>query len=186
MLADNWFVRFSNMSRMIKKQLPVLEGISFENHNGNLVVSNGAKKIEINLNKKVKVDFANGLVFTSLENEDNGMLGTAYVLVKNAMQDLKQNYTAKLKMIGVGFKASVAGKILRTYIGLSHDVCFLIPEGLSVAVANDVEITITGNNRSEVMQFAKTIRNMKKPEPYKGKGIFLNDEKVMRKEGKKK
>ena len=49
-----------------------------------------------------------------------------------------------------------------------------------------LEITITGNNRSEVMQFAKTIRNMKKPEPYKGKGIFLNDEKVMRKEGKKK
>ena len=95
-------------------------------------------------------------------------------------------FLPRLKMIGVGFKASVNGNILRTYIGLSHDVCFLIPEGLKVVVANDVDITISGNNRNVVMQFAKTIRNMKKPEPYKGKGIFLNDEKIIRKEGKKK
>ena len=174
------------MSRMIKKQLPILEGIQFEDRFGDLVVSNGDKKILIKLNGKVKVDFSNGLSFSSLEDEDTGMLGTAYILVKNAMEDLKKEYVAKLKMIGVGFKASVNGNILRTYIGLSHDVCFLIPEGLKVVVANDVDITISGNNRNVVMQFAKTIRNMKKPEPYKGKGIFLNDEKVIRKEGKKK
>ena len=174
------------MSRMVKKQLPILEGTTFKDVCGDLLVSNGGKEILVKLNNKVKIDFTNGLTFTSLECEDSGMLGTSYVLVKNAMQDLKNGYVAKLKMIGVGFKASVNNNILRTYIGLSHDVCFLIPKELKVVVANDVEITISGNNRGAVMQFAKTIRNMKKPEPYKGKGIFLNDEKVIRKEGKKK
>ena len=87
------------MSRMIKKQLPVLEGIKFENKDGNLIVSNGAKNIVINLNEKVKVDFENGLKFISLEEEDTGMLGTTYILIKNAMEDLKKEYVAKLKMI---------------------------------------------------------------------------------------
>ena len=75
---------------MIKKQLPILEGIQFEDRFGDLVVSNGDKKILIKLNGKVKVDFSNGLSFSSLEDEDTGMLGTAYILVKNAIpQEMK-------------------------------------------------------------------------------------------------
>ena len=179
-------VKYSNMSRMVKKQLPVVDGISFAMEGDSFIVSNSNGSIAINLNKKVSIDTTNGLNFKSLENEDKGALATIYVLVRNAMDDLKNGYTANLKMIGVGFKASVNGKFLRTYVGLSHDVIFAIPEGLTVTVANDTEITIKGHNRSKVMQFARSVRDIKKPEPYKGKGIFLNNEKILRKEGKKK
>ena len=174
------------MSRMIKKGLPVVEGTKFAREGDKLIVSNGANSVVVVLNGFVDVDTSNGLVFKSLEDKDTGMLGTTYVAVKNAMNDLKNGVVASLKMIGVGFKASVQGKFLRTYIGLSHDVCFAIPAGLTVSVANDTEITIKGFDRAKVMQFAMAVRSMKKPEPYKGKGIFLNGERVIRKEGKKK
>ena len=175
------------MSRMVKKQLAVVENTKFSNSGDAFVVSGKLGNIKINLNKKVSVELeGNGLRFKSLTDEDNGMLGTSFVLVKNAMNDLQNGFTAKLKMVGVGFKANVVGKFLRVYVGFSHDVFFGIPEGITVEVKNDVEILIKGYNRHSVMQFARAIRDIKKPEPYKGKGIFLNDEKVLRKEGKKK
>ena len=174
------------MSRMVKKQLQVVDGIKFSSEDDNLIISGKLGTTSINFNKIVDVSTEGGLSFKDLSGNDTGMLGTSYVLVKNAMNDLTNGVVANLKMIGVGFKASIAGKFLRIYIGFSHDVFFAIPGGLSVQVNNDTDIVIKGNNRSVVMQFAMTIRNMKKPEPYKGKGIFLNGEKVVRKEGKKK
>ena len=174
------------MSRMVKKQLPVLEGIKLSSSNDGVVVSNSIGSIFVNTNGLVKIDVENGLSFKSLKDKDDGMLGTSYVLVKNAMADLVNGCVANLKMVGVGFKAGVSGNFLRLYIGLSHDVVVAIPKGLVVSVDADVNIKISGNNRAVVMQFARMIRDLKKPEPYKGKGIFLNDERIIRKEGKKK
>ena len=174
------------MSRMIKKQLQVVDGSSFTVDRENFVVSGKLGKIAVNLNRLVSVDVNNGIEIKSLQQQDRGMLGTTYVLIRNAMVDLKDGCQAKLKMIGVGFKACVTGKFLRIYIGFSHDVFVAIPDNISVEVSNDVDILIKGNNRNDVMRFARTVRDMKKPEPYKGKGIFLNNEVVVRKEGKKK
>ena len=174
------------MSRMVKKQLPVLEGIKLSSNDNGVVVSNSIGSIFVNTNGFVKIGIENGLSFQSLKDKDEGMLGTSYVLVKNAMTDLVKGCVANLKMVGVGFKASVSGNFLRLYIGFSHDVVVAIPKGLAVSVDADVNIKISGNNRAVVMQFARMIRDLKKPEPYKGKGIFLNDEKIVRKEGKKK
>ena len=171
---------------MVKKKLQVANGIKIEILDKCLQVRGKLGSESINLNGMVEVSCLDDVDLKTLEEKDTGMLGTSYVLIKNAMKDLQDGVSAKLKMVGVGFKASVSGKFLRIYIGLSHDVFFAIPENLKVDVTNDTEIVITGNSRSKVMQFAMTIRNMKKPEPYKGKGIFLNDEKIVRKEGKKK
>ena len=174
------------MSRMVKKELPIIDGTMFSQSENSFVVSGKLGSVTIDLRGLVNVESNDGLKFNSLEQQDTGMLGTTYVLVRNAMNDVKDGYGVNLKMIGVGFKASVNGKFLRTYVGLSHDVIFAIPQGLTVTVANDTEITIKGHNRSKVMQFARSVRDIKKPEPYKGKGIFLNNEKILRKEGKKK
>ena len=171
---------------MVKKQLKIIEGTKFDIKDGGIVVSGKLGNTEVDLNRLVEINIDNGLCFKSLEDKDSGMLGTSYVLVKNAMSDLNTGVVAKLKMIGVGFKASVSGQFLRLYVGLSHDVFFAIPKDIKVVINNDTEITISGNNRGNVMQFARSVRDIKKPEPYKGKGIFLNDEKVVRKEGKKK
>lgn len=171
---------------MVKKELPIVEGTKISSNGSSVVVSGKLGSIDINLNQLVSVGTEGGLSFKTLEDKDTGMLGTSYILVRNAMKDLTDGVVAKLKMVGVGFKANVSGKFLRVYIGLSHDVFFAVPQGIEVNVANDVEIEVKGNNREKVMQFARMIRDMKKPEPYKGKGIFLNGEKVVRKEGKKK
>ena len=171
---------------MVKKELPIVEGTKISSNGSSVVVSGKLGSIDINLNQLVSVGTEGGLSFKTLEDKDTGMLGTSYILVRNAMKDLTDGVVAKLKMVGVGFKASVSGKFLRVYIGLSHDVFFAVPQGIEVSVANDVEIEVKSNNREKVMQFERMIRDMKKPEPYKGKGIFLNGEKVVRKEGKKK
>ena len=171
---------------MVKKKLPVLENIKFSKCENGFLVSNLTNSVFVSTNNLVNIDTDDGLSFKSNEDSDSGMLGTTYVLMKNAMTDLVNGYGAKLKMVGVGFKANVSGKFLRLYIGLSHDVIVAIPNGLSVVVEADVNIQIKGNDRAKVMQFARMIRDLKKPEPYKGKGIFLNDEKIVRKEGKKK
>ncbi len=94
---------------MVKKQLPVVDGMSFTTEGDNFIVSNSNGSIAINLNNRVAIDTTNGLAFKSLEDEDKGALATIYVLVRNAMDDLKNGYTANLKMIGVGSKASVNG-----------------------------------------------------------------------------
>ncbi len=174
------------MSRMIKKQLHIVDGIKFSTKGEMFVVSNEHGSVEINLNKMASISIENGLEFKSLVKKDDGTLGTLYVLVKNAMNDLKNGVSAKLKMVGVGFKACVTGKFLRVYVGLSHDIFFAIPSDLTVEVSNDVDIVVKGYNRCSVMRFARMVRDIKKPEPYKCKGIFLNDEKIIKKEGKKK
>ena len=175
------------MSRMVKKKLQVVNGLTFTPCEAGLNVLNSNGTILVNTNGLVDVKVNGDAVeLKSNEKEDNGMLGTTYVAMKNAMNDLTNGCVAKLKMVGVGFKANVKGNFLNLYIGLSHDVVVAIPKGLSVSVDADVEITIKGYNRVSVMQFARTIRDLKKPEPYKGKGIFLNNEKILRKEGKKK
>ena len=174
------------MSRIIKKELSVADGTIFSQSGNLFVVSGKLGNVSINLNGLVSIDSDSGLKFNSLEQQDTGMLGTAYVLVKNAMRDVLDGCEVTLKMVGVGFKASVIGRFLRVYVGLSHDVFFAIPDGVNVVISNDVEINIKGYNRCDVMQFAMAIRSIKKPEPYKGKGIFVNGEKVLRKEGKKK
>ena len=179
-------MKYFNMSRMIKKQLAVVEGSNFEKIASGMIVSNKLGKVAVHLNGLVDVINDNGVSFKSLQKCDSGMLGTSYVLVKNAMKDACDGYEANLKMVGVGFKASVIGKFLRVFVGLSHDICFAIPEGITITVTNDVNINIKGFDRNIVKQFAMTVRSVKKPEPYKGKGIFINNEKILRKEGKKK
>lgn len=175
------------MSRMVKKKLQVVSGLTFNSCELGINVSNSNGTVFVNTNGLVNINVDSECVkLKTNEKEDNGMLGTTYVTLRNAMNDLTQGYVAKLKMVGVGFKANVKGSFLNLYIGLSHDVVVAIPKGLSVSVDADVEITIKGYNRTNVMQFARTIRDLKKPEPYKGKGIFLNNEKILRKEGKKK
>ena len=174
------------MSRMVKKQLKILDGVKLSNVDGGIAVSNSIGNIVVNTNNLVQVVLDNGVSFKSCKEKDTGMLGTSYVLIKNAMEDLSKGYVANLKMIGVGFKASVNGNFLRLYIGFSHDVVVAIPKSLSVSVEADVNIKVSGCNRAVVMQFARMVRDLKKPEPYKGKGIFLNDERIIRKEGKKK
>jgi large subunit ribosomal protein L6 len=97
-----------------------------------------------------------------------------------------KGFETKLEITGVGFRAALQGKNLQIALGYSHDVIYPIPEGITIVVPKPTEITITGIDKQRVGQVAAEIRDFRKPEPYKGKGIRYANEFIFRKEGKKK
>ncbi len=110
--------------------------------------------------------------------------GTYASHVKNMVKGVNEGYTVKLVLDGIGYKADVAGTTLKLALGFSHPVNVEIPGGVTVASEKGV-LTIAGIDKEVVTQFAATVRSLKKPEPYKGKGFHYEDEKIKRKQGKK-
>jgi large subunit ribosomal protein L6 len=114
------------------------------------------------------------------------MWGTTRALVGGMVRGVGQGYQTDLEISGVGYRAQVQGKSLQLQIGLSHDVSLPIPEGLTVTVEKNTQVSVKGADKAKLGQFCAVIRSLKPPEPYKGKGIKYKGEKILRKEGKKK
>jgi len=138
----------------------------------------------------VDVKIENNTVVVSPKNPDDiptrAMWGTMTRNIKQAVIGVSNGFSRELYMKGVGYKAIVRGTDLVLNAGYSHDVILPIPVGLSVEITAPTEFTIRGIDKNLVGLFADKIRKVRKPEPYKGKGIFYKNEKVRRKEGKKK
>ncbi len=136
--------------------------------------------IAININ-------GNEITFTAGKEGDrtlNALWGTYASHVKNMVTGVNEGYTKKLILEGVGFKSDVAGTTLNLALGFSHPVKVAIPVGLTVTAEKNV-ITVTGIDKELVGAFTASVRAMKKPEPYKGKGFRYADELIRRKQGKK-
>ena len=175
------------MSRIAKKSLKIAEKVSITKVDDYLIISGPLGKLAILLGKDIELKLeGEGIAFNLIKNDHPGVLGSIYVHTRNAMKDVVDGYSVSVKMVGVGFKASIVKNYLRLFIGFSHDVVFKIPNNLTIKIIDDTNFTINGFCRNSVMKFAKFIRNIKKPEPYNCKGIFLNGETIIRKEGKKK
>lgn len=112
--------------------------------------------------------------------------GTARANLRNMIHGVSEGYTVNLEINGVGYRAAAEAKVLKLQLGFSHDVNYPIPAGIAIKTAKPTEIEITGANKQQVGQVAAEIRSMRGPEPYKGKGIKYAQEKIRRKEGKKK
>jgi large subunit ribosomal protein L6 len=116
----------------------------------------------------------------------NAMSGTMRQLVNNMVTGVSKGFEKKLTLVGVGFRAQAQGAKLNLQIGYSHPVNIDMPAGVSVATPTPTEIVLKGANRQVVGQIAAEIRDVRPPEPYKGKGIRYADERVVIKETKKK
>jgi large subunit ribosomal protein L6 len=114
----------------------------------------------------------------------NALWGTYASHIKNMIEGVNSGYVKKLVLEGVGFKSEVAGQTLNLALGFSHPVKVSIPAGITVTAEKN-NITITGIDKELVGSFTASIRAMKKPEPYKGKGFHYADEVIRRKQGKK-
>jgi large subunit ribosomal protein L6 len=106
--------------------------------------------------------------------------------VANLVTGVTDGFQKELEITGVGYRAAVQGKVLKLSLGYSHDVDFEIPEGVSIKTAKPTEITVEGIDQQLVGQVASNIRDWRRPEPYKGKGVRYKNEFIFRKEGKKK
>ncbi|KAJ2452097.1 54S ribosomal protein L6 mitochondrial [Coemansia sp. RSA 2336] len=114
------------------------------------------------------------------------MWGTTRALINNCVVGVTEGYTATLRFVGVGYRAAIEGKKLMMRLGYSHPIYMDIPQGLNVSVPAPTRVLITGIDLQQVKLFAAKIREWKKPEPYNQKGIFINDETIRKKDGKKK
>lgn len=111
--------------------------------------------------------------------------GTTNALISNMLLGVTEGYVKGLEIVGVGYKFQLQGNKLIVQAGYSKPVEIEVPEGIEVEVLNNTEINIKGINKELVGEFAANVRKIRKPEPYKGKGIKYKDEKIRRKEGKK-
>ena len=120
-------------------------------------------------------------------NENSKRLwGMNRSLVNNAILGTSTGYEKILELSGVGYRATVKGKVLNLQLGFSHDINFDIPEGVNIAVEKQTSITIKGNDKQQVGMITSKIKSLRPPEPYKGKGIKEKGQYILRKEGKKK
>ena len=114
------------------------------------------------------------------------MWGTSRSIIKNLVTGVSVGYTRNLEINGVGYRAQVQDKSLVLQLGFSYEVNFPIPDGIDIKCPDQTHITVSGANKQQVGQTAAEIRQFRRPEPYKGKGVKYEDEYILRKEGKKK
>lgn len=117
-------------------------------------------------------------------DELKAMHGLARSLVKNMVIGVSEGYKKELQIVGVGYKATLAGNKLTLNLGYSHPIVYTVPEGLKLTITDGVKILIEGADKQMVGEAAARIRKFKKPEPYKGKGVRYSDEHVVIKPGK--
>ena len=118
------------------------------------------------------------------ERETRARHGLMRALLANAVTGVSQGFTKTLDVVGVGYRAEVKGRQLHLALGYSHPVVFAIPQGVDVAVEKNTRITVAGADRQQVGQVASEIRNLRPPDPYKGKGVRYSDERLRLKVGK--
>jgi large subunit ribosomal protein L6 len=137
----------------------------------------------------VLVKLEDGQIEVQPRNESKrarSMWGMSRTIVNNLVTGVTDGFTRKLEINGVGYRAQMTGKSIQLQLGLSHDVIREVPEGLEVKCPKPTEIEISGIEKQRVGQFAAELRGLRPPEPYKGKGVKYAEERIIRKEGKKK
>ncbi len=178
------------MSRIGRKPVAVPKGITV-NVSGQTVKAKGPKgELSVTLLDDVTPSFdaADGVSVTPRDQSkrSRSVWGLSRTLVQNIVTGVEKGYTEQLEINGVGYRAAVQGKSLSLQLGYSHDVSYPIPPGIDIKCDKPTSITITGIDKQKVGQVAAEIRAWRPPEPYKGKGVKYSDERVYRKEGKKK
>jgi large subunit ribosomal protein L6 len=179
------------MSRVGKKPITILPDVKVNYANRTLTVQGplGTMKQIVHPALDLNVD---GQVIAvtrrSERKEDKSLHGLFRSLVANMVEGVKQGFRKTLVIEGIGFRGKIQGKALVMELGYSHAVVFLMPDGIKITVEEDanktVRIIVSGINKQLVGQVAATIRGLRPPEPYKGKGIRYSDEQVRRKAGK--
>ena len=171
------------MSRLARNPINIPDDIKVSLSDNIISFEGKLGKSSSTLPEGIAVDLKDNLLHFTGENK--AMLGTVYANVKNEIIGNTKGFEKKLELVGTGYKANVSGKRLVLALGYSHDINFQIPDGISIKVEKNL-VTVTGTSKQLVGQVAAEIKSFRKPEPYKGKGVRYEGEKVYRKEGKKK
>lgn len=175
------------MSRIGKQPVVLSEGVTANVNDDTIIIKGPKGELSVDLLPTVKAEVKDAtVVITRIDEESKSKAehGLIRSLVQNAATGVKDGFSKKLEVNGVGFKLNLQGKKLVMQLGFSHPVEYTAPEGIDIAVEENTGITVSGMDKQQVGQVAAEIRAFKKPEPYKGKGIKYADEHIIRKAGK--
>ena len=174
------------MSRIGKLPVDIPAGVTITVGDSTITVAGpkGTLEVPVQQNTTTKVE-NNQIVVTRADDEPHSKAwhGLQRALLNNAVVGVTQGFEKKLEINGVGYRLSGGGKQIEMALGFSHPVKYTAPDGVELKV-DKMEITVTGIDKQKVGQVAAEIRALKKPEPYKGKGIKYSDEHILRKAGK--
>ena len=180
------------MSRIGKAPVAVPSGVTVSIGNDNVITVKGPKgELKQSIDRDIKVEVKDGQILITRPTDQirhRALHGLSRALLANLVKGVTDGYTKKLELIGVGFKAANQGNVLDLALGYSHNIIFEIPKELKIATeqlkGQNPTITIEGIDRQLIGQVAAKIRGLRKPEPYKGKGVRYVGEVVRKKAGK--
>ena len=174
------------MSRIGNRKIEVPEGVIVKVENDIVTVTGPKGSLSQKMLKGISLEQeGNKITLTRVNDAAKAMHGTMNALLHNMILGVTKGYEKGLEIIGVGYRFNVAGNKLTINAGYSHPVVMDVPEGLTVEAPSNTEIVVKGIDKVLVGEFAANVRKVRKPEPYKGKGIRYKDEHIQRKEGKK-
>ncbi len=174
------------MSRIGKLPIPLPSGVTITVDASEITVSGSKGTLKQFTMPGITVaQQENEVLVTRIDDErmHRAKHGLMRSLVANMIQGVSQGFSKKLEIVGVGYRVALAGNTLKMNLGFSHEVNFELPQGINAEVQG-LNITISGIDKQQVGQVAAEIRALKKPEPYKGKGIKYEGERIIRKSGK--
>ena len=175
------------MSRIGRMVIPIPSGVTVKVQGASVVVEKGKTSLTNPLPAGIGCTIEDGKVRLTRDNDQRrlrALHGLTRALVANAVKGVSEGFSRELEIVGIGYRAQVAGSTLQLALGYSHPVDFPIPPGIEIQVEKQTRLMIKGADRQQVGQVAANIRGLRAPEPYKGKGIKYADEVIKKKAGK--
>lgn len=175
------------MSRIGKKPVDIPAGVEVKIADNEIVVKGPKGELTQKLHEKVTVEIEGQQVIVKKNDETKlarSLYGLYRTLIYNMIEGVVKGYERRLEVVGVGYRAALKGKDLDLSLGFSHPVIVSPPEGIEFAVEGQTKIVVKGIDKQLVGQVAANIRKIRKPEPYKGKGVRYEGERIIRKAGK--
>ncbi|HOP65563.1 MAG TPA: 50S ribosomal protein L6 [Bacilli bacterium] len=176
------------MSRIGKRELIIPEGVTVTINPSEVIVKGPKGELKENYDKRITVKEKDGKIVTERSSEIKHVKqlhGTTNSLINNMIIGVTDGYQKDLEAVGVGYRFNIQGDKIVISAGFSHPVEVIIPDYIKAELQSNTELILKGINKQKLMEFAANIRKIRKPEPYKGKGIRYKGEYVRRKEGKK-
>ena len=177
------------MSRIANAPVVLPKGVEATLSAGSIAVKGSKGNLNLDLHDSVAVEQDGDALKVSAKDNSrqaNALAGTFRSLINNMVVGVSEGFQKKLELQGVGYRAKAQGKTVNITVGYSHPIDYALPEGVTAETPSQTEIVISGADKQRVGQVAAEIREFRPPEPYKGKGIRYADERVYRKEAKKK
>ena len=176
------------MSRIGKQPVPVPSGVDVTINGRNVSVKGPKGTLTLDISEPITVDRSDdgAIVVTRPDDErrSRSLHGLSRTLVANLVTGVTEGYTTKMEIFGVGYRVVLKGQSLEFALGYSHPVVIEAPEGITFAVETPTKFSITGIDKQQVGQISANIRRLRRPDPYKGKGVRYEGEQIRRKVGK--